>query len=217
MKRFSFILILPIIFTSYLFSQSEENKIIKTDTVLVEETVADTILIEEFISNQKESIGIISVNYLGTIAPLMILRETKSRDIKISPWISYSGKFPVSNQFHIILKFSNFAVKETCYDPYIGNYTNTDNYGFLDIMCGYYFTLDANRKFIGEVSSGLSTYFCNNLPMIAIPISINVYYRIFKHVVISVGIDSYSTVGKDHMWEKGTHLLSPSLGVGFSF
>jgi len=91
MKRFSFILILSIIFTGYIFSQSEENKlisrteeneIIDVDTVLVEETVADTIIIEESINKQKESIGIISVNYLGTIAPLMILRETKSRELK---------------------------------------------------------------------------------------------------------------------------------------
>ena len=49
MKRFSFILVLSVILTGYLFSQSEENEIINTDTVID----IDSVIVAEPVNEQE--------------------------------------------------------------------------------------------------------------------------------------------------------------------
>jgi hypothetical protein len=54
MKKLHYILVLSLIFTAYLFSQTEENEIIKTDTVIKIDTIivikVDTIVVEESVN-----------------------------------------------------------------------------------------------------------------------------------------------------------------------
>jgi len=56
MERFNFILILSLIFTSYLFSQTEENEIIEMYTLTNANTITmtkiDTVIVTEPVNEQ---------------------------------------------------------------------------------------------------------------------------------------------------------------------
>jgi hypothetical protein len=58
MKRYYYILVLSIILTAYLFSQTKENEIVKIDTVLKIDSIAvikvDTIVVVELANEQEE-------------------------------------------------------------------------------------------------------------------------------------------------------------------
>ena len=67
MQRFSFILVLSIIFTGYLFSQSEENEIIemytltKANTIVATET--DTTIFSELVNEQEGQTDLSKYNF----------------------------------------------------------------------------------------------------------------------------------------------------------
>jgi hypothetical protein len=72
MKKYYYILLLSIIFTAYLFSQTEENEIVKVDTVIKIDTIivikVDTIVVAKPVSKQEEKTNLSNYIYHDTLA-----------------------------------------------------------------------------------------------------------------------------------------------------
>ena len=228
MKRSHYILVLFFISTGYLFSQFEENKIIKMDTIIRIDTIVriikiDTVVIEKRINEPEKEIEryYLYNDYLeymkkNSLDYIKITEFTNSDTLAVKteeigivlaeggilfsllgkidrspPHISLSVKIPISNNWHFIPKYSGAI--------------SNDKYHLLSFMWGKYFALDKNNKFLIEGASGFSFLAL----MVMIPVNVNLYYRVSKYTLLSLGIEFLPV-----------HPSAPcavSLGLGFTY
>ena len=215
MKRLHYMLVLFIIFTGCLFSQSEENKIIKVDTVIRVDTIivrkTDTVVVKKLLNKSEEKKDFIQNDFYNDNLPLLkgnsadkktmgiflleggALVPTGHRAGSVASYISISLKAPISENLHFIPRCALFIE---------GGADGT--HPILSLMLGQYFPLDKNKKFFFEGSAGVGFYgwFC-------FPINASVYYKTSKHTLLSFGIDCFKL--------PEVFAFSFSLGLGIAY
>ena len=128
MIRFYYILVLLFMFTSYLFPQSEEKKIIKVDTVVIVDTIivveVDTVTIEEIVVDtdylpylkETGSDTIFNgISRVGTDDPLAFKKGDRITIAVLGGGAAFTTKSSggigsvavrVGNNFHAVIKYS---------------------------------------------------------------------------------------------------------------
>jgi hypothetical protein len=209
-------LVLFIIFTGCLFSQSEENKIIKVDTVIRVDTIIvkkiDTVVIKKLVNKSEEKKDFIQNDFYNDNLPLLkgnsadkktmgiflleggALVPTGHRAGSVASYISISLKAPISENLHFTPRCALF----------IGEGAD-GTYPMLSFMLGQYFPLDKNKKFFFEGSAGFGFFIFG----LYFPINASVYYKTSKHTLLSFGIDCSKPTE--------VFVFSFSLGLGITY
>ena len=186
MKKLNYSIALLFISTVYLFSQTEENKIIQVDTVIRVDTVIVNKPIEQVVSKDDYFYNyyLPSLKNKNDSDTLLLKKNEKLWIFLAEKGVAssdghmltlFSIKIPIFNDFHIIPKYSF----------YTDTYSNQYAFGFL--MLGYYFTpYENNKNFVSEISAGLGISF---LPFFSA--DVNLYYRFSEYALLSFGIYHY--------------------------
>lgn len=199
MKRSQHILVLLFFFTGYMLSQNvideeinlgnsfyksylDENYFVYSMRNNITEINDDTLVIK------KEKVGIISTE---------LLISSNEGGFSPFPTLSLSIKAPIFSNFHIIIKdwvYFSGSIRQ--------------QYHYFSLMIGYYSFLDKNKKFIGEIATGFGI----GGFMLAMPVSVNIYCRVFKNILLSFGLD-FTLVGSDV--NITPYFLSLGLGITY--
>jgi len=197
MKR---LYILFFISSGYLFSQDAINEKIDLSNSFYKNYL-ETYFMEKNIIATSNDTAIEKPLDGGIILAEML---TLSNERLFSPTvISLCFKTSIYSNFHIIIKdwirFSKHI---------------NQSYHLLSLMLGYYGALDENKKYIGEIAVGL-----NSIPArpFYLVINVNVYYRVYKNILLSCGIDylnnSFGMIDKN----TDVYIFSLGLGIGTTF
>ena len=218
MQRFSFILVLSVIFTGYLFSQSEENEIIKTDTVVVIEPVDEqkekkdfkkNDFYNDYLSSLKKNNSIsldttttFAIDDCKKIEPLYI-GSLKVGAILIFPVVSVGIDIPIYYRFNIAAEFSGV--------------------GWISGGVGWYYGLGVGYTIVRTKCDNfilkLNTYISNiDVSLYVNPmtptfnIESDILFKMSKHTYISINIGSFVQYNS---WKHHTTCL-PHLSLGLN-
>jgi hypothetical protein len=202
MKNLIYILIIFFISTSYLFPQDVINEEIDISNSFYKDYLNGTYFVystRNIITETDGDTSAIKKEKIGVILTEPLTSNNKISPSLLAPIISLSIKFPISGRFHIIIK-DWIQFSESIHQ----------SYHLPLLMVGYYGVLDEDKKYIGEIAVGFGM---GGLSL-AVPININVYYRIYKNALLSFDID-YVPYGYDS-GVAGT-LVIFSLGLGIAY
>ena len=235
MRKFYCIIILFFISTGYLFSQTEENKIISVDTVITVDTVvvtkADTIVITNPINEPEAKKDFLKHDFYNDYLPslpktspvkdTLAIKKEKIGIILAEILITSSDFKAFSPRSLLDVLFPDISLSIKA--PISGSFhiiikdwmffseSIYQSYHLMSLMLGCYGTLDKDKKIIGEIAAGAGLIGFGSMPGAVMLVDVNVYYKIYKNALLSCGID-YIPSGHDF----GTFFIF-SLGLGITY